>query len=235
MVREILTNKPARIAAVGVSLVLLLVACYALVEAWYSLSAENIVQYLSEARSWGPVVVIGMMILAIVFSPIPSAPITVAAGAAYGHLWGTVYALIGAELGALIAFEIARRLGQERAARLIGSYTLPRAAKSQIGLSLTVFALRLLPAVSFDVISYAAGLTILRRRWFALATAAGMIPATFLLSHAGAGLRNTDNALTNILGSLAGLGVLMILALLYIKKRRKVSVLPVDKYDAEGR
>ena len=94
--------------------------------------------------------------------------------------------------------------------------------------------MRLLPAISFDIVSYAAGLTILRRRWFALATATGMVPATFLLSHAGAGLRNTDSALTNILGSLAGLGVLMLLAALYVRKRRKVQGLSVEKYEAEN-
>ena len=44
-------------------------------------------------------------------SPIPSAPVALAAGAAYGHVWGTVQVVIGAELGALIAFGLARVLG----------------------------------------------------------------------------------------------------------------------------
>ena len=205
-----------------------------LTETSFSLSADDIVHLLHDARSWGPALIVGLMVLAIVFSPIPSAPIAVAAGAAYGHLWGTVYALIGAEIGALAAFEITRRLGQERAQRLIGSYTLPKAARSQLGLAITVFAMRLFPAISFDVVSYAAGLTVLQRRWFALATAAGMVPATFLLSHAGAGLRNTDNALIDILGSLAGLGVLMLVAFLYVKKRRGVQRLTVETYDADN-
>lgn len=234
MAPEILTKRPGCLAAAIGVFSLMLAGGYVLTETSYSLSAEDIVNLLHDARSWGPALIVGMMVLAIVFSPLPSAPITVAAGAAYGHLWGTVYALIGAELGALAAFEIARRLGRERATRLIGSYTLPWAARSQVGLSLLVFTLRLLPAVSFDVISYAAGLTVLRRRWFALATAAGMIPATFLLSHAGAGLGNADNALTDILVSLAGLGVLMLVAVLYVKKRRQVQRLPAETFDAEN-
>ncbi len=48
------------------------------------------------------------MILAILVSPIPSAPIAVAAGAAYGHTWGRLYVLLGAECGALAAFGLAR-------------------------------------------------------------------------------------------------------------------------------
>ena len=53
------------------------------------------------------------MTLAIVMSPIPSAPIALAAGAAYGHLWGAVYVAAGSLSGALIAFGIARFLGRE--------------------------------------------------------------------------------------------------------------------------
>ena len=60
---------------------------------------------------WGPVMVVGLMTAAIVFSPAPSAPIALAAGAAYGHVWGTGYILVGALAGAMIAFGIARLLG----------------------------------------------------------------------------------------------------------------------------
>jgi len=36
----------------------------------------------------GPLALIGLMVLAIVASPIPSGPIAVAVGALYGTLWG---------------------------------------------------------------------------------------------------------------------------------------------------
>ena len=61
-----------------------------------------------------------------------------------------------------------------------------------------------------DVISYAAGLTPLKRRWFALATIAGMVPATFLLSHAGAGSRGSPAGLQQLLTGLGGLGLLVL-------------------------
>jgi uncharacterized membrane protein YdjX (TVP38/TMEM64 family) len=44
---------------------------------------------------------------------------------------------------------------------------------------------RLLPFISFDVVSYAAGLTALTFWRFALATLAGILPASFLLAHFG--------------------------------------------------
>jgi len=134
----------------------------------------------------GPLTVIGLLALAIVISPIPSAPIALASGAAYGHWWGTLYVLIGAELGAFIAFFIARALGYEILQNWFGKDRLEQGLLgSQNALMGIVFVTRLLPFISFDLVSYAAGLTSLSIWRFALATLAGIIPASFLLSHFG--------------------------------------------------
>jgi uncharacterized membrane protein YdjX (TVP38/TMEM64 family) len=186
---------------------------------WWS--SDDVVVHIRNAGQWGPAALVVIMAAAIVLSPIPSAPITLAAGAVYGHFWGTVYALAGAEIGALIAFELARCFGRDRISRWFGKGALPSMVDSQIGLAAAVFVARLLPAVSFDVISYAAGLTRLRRLWFAIATAAGMIPATFLLSHAGAGLIAIDGEGKEILFSLAGLALLSIIGLVVGVSRSK--------------
>jgi uncharacterized membrane protein YdjX (TVP38/TMEM64 family) len=133
----------------------------------------------------GPLAVIGLMTLAILVSPIPSAPIALAAGAAYGHTWGTAYIVIGAELGALGAFGIGRLLGHDALHRWFGDRLPKTRLRSQGALMAIVFASRLLPFVSFDVVSYAAGLTKLTLWRFALATLAGILPASFLLAHFG--------------------------------------------------
>jgi uncharacterized membrane protein YdjX (TVP38/TMEM64 family) len=133
----------------------------------------------------GPLALIGLMALAIVVSPLPSAPIAMAAGAVYGHYWGTLYVVIGAELGAITAFAIARFTGGETLRRWFGDRLEVGLLGSQNHLTALVFALRLLPFVSFDVVSYAAGLTRLRFWRFSLATLAGVTPIAFLLSHFG--------------------------------------------------
>ena len=48
----------------------------------------------ARAGFWGTVLIVTLMTIAIVASPIPRAPIALAAGAAYGHLWGTVQVVI---------------------------------------------------------------------------------------------------------------------------------------------
>ena len=128
---------------------------------------------------------IGLMTLAILVSPIPSAPVAVAAGAAYGHIWGTLYVLLGAEAGALAAFGVARLLGYEALHRWFGERLSAGLLGSQNGLMGIVFVSRLLPFISFDLVSYAAGLTALSFWRFAIATLAGIVPASFLLAHFG--------------------------------------------------
>lgn len=167
----------------------------------------------------GPLAVIGLMTLAILVSPIPSAPIALAAGAAYGHTWGTVYVVLGAELGALAAFGLARLLGRVALQRWLGSRLPKSRFGSQGALMAIVFATRLLPFISFDVVSYAAGLTTLSLWRFALATFAGILPASFLLAHFGGEMATGE--LDRILFGVLALGLLtgVPLVLHFLRKR----------------
>lgn len=137
----------------------------------------------------GSIALIGLMVLAIVASPIPSGPIAVAAGAVYGTLWGGAIVVTGALLGAFAAFGAARYLGFDAVRRssnpVLRYIATPR---SQFGLMLIVFASRLIPFISFDAVSSAAGITCLSFGRFALATFLGVVPICFALAAAGAGM-----------------------------------------------
>lgn len=169
----------------------------------------------------GPFAVIGLMTLAILVSPIPSAPIALAAGAAYGHTWGTAYIVLGAELGALGAFGIGRLLGHDALHRWFGDRLPKTRLRSQGALMAIVFASRLLPFVSFDVVSYAAGLTTLSLWRFALATLAGILPASFLLAHFGGEMATGE--LDRILLAVLALGLVtgVPLAVHFLRARRR--------------
>ncbi|WP_114011668.1 TVP38/TMEM64 family protein [Cohaesibacter intestini] len=134
---------------------------------------------------WGPLLIVGMMATAVVFSPLPSAPIAVAAGAAYGHIGGTVSVVLGASLGAVIAFLLARWLGQDFVRKWSVLPDRHFLQPSQRALMLTVIAARLIPFVSFDAVSYAAGLTKLSLFNFSVATVLGLMPMSFFLAHIG--------------------------------------------------
>jgi uncharacterized membrane protein YdjX (TVP38/TMEM64 family) len=79
-----------------------------------SLERENLRDWIHAAGLLGPVLVVLLMMIAIVASPLPSAPIALAAGAAYGHTFGTLLVVLGAELGALAAFLLARPFVERR-------------------------------------------------------------------------------------------------------------------------
>ncbi|SMX49761.1 TVP38/TMEM64 family protein [Maliponia aquimaris] len=153
---------------------------------------EDLQRWIDAAGLLGPVLVVALMTIAIVASPLPSAPVALAAGAAYGHTFGTILVVIGAEFGALAAFLLARGLGRPFVERHLGRKLGEGFLGSQNTLTLLVFGSRLLPFLSFDMISYAAGLSQLHLWRFAVATLAGIIPASFLLAHFGSEAMNGD-------------------------------------------
>lgn len=174
---------------------------------------------LIELGVWGPVAIVSLMAIAIMVSPIPSAPIAVAAGAAYGHTWGTVYVLLGAEAGAIGAFFIARFFGHQLLHRWFGEKMSMGWLGSQSALMGIVFISRLLPFVSFDLVSYGAGLTVLSFWRFAIATLAGIVPASFLLAHFGGEMASGQTK--QIIVSVVALGGITLIPLIakFVKNR----------------
>jgi uncharacterized membrane protein YdjX (TVP38/TMEM64 family) len=210
------------VAIVALGLVALGVWWFApsmLFDAQQLLDREALEALVARAGLWGPLLIISLMTVAVVASPIPSAPIALAAGAAYGHVWGTVQVVIGAELGALIAFGLARVLGHDVLRRVFGASVDAGLLGSQNALTGTVFASRLMPFVSFDIISYAAGLSRLQTWRFALATLAGIVPASFVLAHFGGEAISGDLGRTT--WAVLGLGLITGLPLLWIATRRQ--------------
>ncbi len=169
--------------------------------------------------NFGPLLLIALLALAIVFNPLPSAPIALAAGAVYGHSFGTIYIVVGAELGAIIAFLIARIAGHGLASKYLGSNLSLGRFGSQNALTAIVFISRLIPFMSFDLVSYAAGLTPIKFWRFAVATLLGLIPISFALAHMGEEIITTDEkAYLVVIVLLVGLLTLAPLALKYMRK-----------------
>lgn len=90
--------------AVGAAVVLALAAAYWVLSETGALAVlvdeQRLRGWIDQLGFWGPLAIVALMTAAIVMSPIPSGPIALAAGAAYGPLWGTVWVVIGAEGGA---------------------------------------------------------------------------------------------------------------------------------------
>lgn len=183
------------------ALILLGLACLGLI-IYFILDAYNafstlqdgqvVLRYIQSLGLLGPIMVVLLMTIAIMVSPLPSAPIAIAAGAAYGHTWGTLYVLLGSVSGAVGAFYVARTLGYDYIKKLTDDYIPSKFLKSQHALMGLVFVSRLMPFLSFDVISYAAGLSALVFWRFVVATLFGIAPASFFLAHVGSEMASTE-------------------------------------------
>jgi uncharacterized membrane protein YdjX (TVP38/TMEM64 family) len=149
------------------------------------LTPDRITEFLESTGIWAPLVFVAVMALAVVVSPIPSLPLDIAAGAFFGWLGGGLLAVVGATIGAAASFAIARWLGREFVERLVGGHVSFCAECSDMLLTGAVLGSRLVPVLSFDVVSYGAGLTAMSMPRFVLATAVGTAPLTFLYTWAG--------------------------------------------------
>lgn len=149
---------------------------------------------LPDLGAWGPVAIIVFRYLAALSGFVPSSPVLLAAGATEGIVLGSIYVLIGAQLGALTAFVIGRHLGRDYVARKgwleslaktkFGGWLLDEKA-SQGRLMAAVFYCRLIPGINLDALSYVAGATPIAMWRFALATFGALVPYTVLLVAVG--------------------------------------------------
>ena len=155
-----------------------------------------------------PLAYIVIRAVGIVMSVIPNAPLDIAGGVAFGPFWGTVYALIGSELGAVACFILARILGREAISRLLHRRIVFGDRVAQRQMAYIVFFARLEPVFSFALVSYGAGLTRMSLRAFAVSTLLGMTPGTILLNYYGMNLFSRVNPLLQ-----AGLGLVLVILL----------------------
>jgi len=154
-----------------------------------AITREKVIEWVGQTGAFGPVVIVLLMAVAIVFSPLPSAPIALASGALYGHYFGSLLVVVGAVAGAMAAFALSRYAGRDAVARWVGEdlHSIPwlQAAKSQNSLTAIVFFSRMIPFISFDAVSWLAGLTPITLARFFWATTFGVLPVSFLLGHFG--------------------------------------------------
>ena len=149
------------------------------------LAGESLEDIKGLILSWGvaaPLMSILMMTMQAIIAPLPAFLITAVNGLVFGLYWGTLISWIGAMCGALVSFMMSRffykSFSQKIRSHKKGIEYIER-LESRYGFKVILTA-RLLPFISFDFISYAAGLSKIKVRSFILATGIGMLPATIV-------------------------------------------------------
>lgn len=153
--------------------------------------------YLLGFGAWAPVVSALLMLLQSVVAPLPAFVVTFSNGMLFGWAWGALLSWSSAMTGAALCFWIARAFGRPVVERLVGSSSALEISDlffERYG-DRAVLVARLLPFVSFDIVSYGAGLTSIGFRRFFLATGLGQLPATLVYSYLGQNLTGSVRVL----------------------------------------
>ena len=157
------------------------------VRAWF-MQIEGHVQSLGPI---GPVVMVLAYVLCTVLF-IPGSAITIGAGTLFGLSTGFIVVVIGANLGALTSFLLARSFLREKVTSWASANPKFRSLDQAIGKQgfKMVLLTRLSPVFPFVLLNYLLGLTAVRTPSYVLANLLGMLPATFLFVYIGAAARD---------------------------------------------
>jgi uncharacterized membrane protein YdjX (TVP38/TMEM64 family) len=163
------------------------IAWWAFTHAGLNLSnSTHLVEWMRRLDLVGIPIYVGFLALAIIISPIPSTPITIAAGAAWGPLVAGLYGVVGIFLGCLVAYFIGRTLGRSAVQVLTGKVVYLSRHRGNAYLGWLMFVTHLIPVLPFDLMSYGAGISGMSFPIYAATTLLGVIPCTFFLTYMGA-------------------------------------------------
>ena len=214
-------NKTLLRGLLGLTLLAAVVAAVALRDRFDADALEN---WVNSAGAAGPIVFMALYALATVLF-LPGSVITLAGGALFGPVWGTLWNLTGATIGASLAFLISRYLGADWVARRAG----PRLSRLNDGVTAEgwrfVAFVRLVPLFPFNLLNYALGLTRIPFVAYVLATWVFMLPGAFdytWLGYAGReALAGGEGMIRNVSIALALLATVAFLPRLVRKLREK--------------
>ncbi len=140
--------------------------------------------WLQDLGFWAPVVFVLLWVLwAVLF--LPGAVLGLAGGALFGPVWGVLWTLTGATLGASMAFLAARFVASDWvAARAGGRLKLLLDGVEAEGWRFVALT-RLVPLFPYNLLNYALGLTGIRFPVYVLTTLVCMAPGTIAFTYLG--------------------------------------------------
>jgi uncharacterized membrane protein YdjX (TVP38/TMEM64 family) len=153
-----------------------------------------------------------LVYIAVTGLSLPGASIlTLAGGAVFGLLWGTLIVSFASSIGATLAFLAARFLFRDAVNTRFGHQLKEIDTGIARDGAFYLFTLRLVPLIPFFVINLVMGLTVLKTRTFYWVSQVGMLAGTLVYVNAGTQLAKLES-LSGILspalvGSFALLGV----------------------------
>ncbi len=142
--------------------------------------------FIAKYGKWAMLVSALLMIFQSIMAPLPAFFITLTNANLFGWWQGCILSFVSSMAGAALCFYIARILGRDVVEKICtkGALNQIEVFFEKQGKKCILIA-RLLPFISFDIVSYAAGLTAMDFGGFFLATGLGQLPACIVYSYVG--------------------------------------------------
>lgn len=188
------------------------------------LDLDSLKEYILSFGVWAPIISFILMILQSIAAPLPAFLITFANAALFGWVKGAILSWSSAMAGAAVCFFIAKYLGRDVVEKLTSKFAIESVDSffEKYGKH-TILIARLLPFMSFDLVSYAAGLTSMSFISFFVATGIGQLPATIVYSYVGGMLTGGAKLMMMGILTLTALSVLIyVMKKIYNEKQVKV-------------
>ena len=187
------------------------------------LDLDSLKEYILSFGVWAPIISFILMILQSIAAPLPAFLITFANAALFGWVKGAILSWSSAMVGAAVCFFIAKYLGRDVVEKLTSKFAIESVDSffEKYGKH-TILIARLLPFMSFDLVSYAAGLTSMSFISFFVATGIGQLPATIVYSYVGGMLTGGAKLMMMGILTLTALSVLIyVMKKIYNEKQVK--------------
>lgn len=151
--------------------------------------AADIQGFVAGFGPWASAVYMGLFaLLPAVFFPV--AVLALAGGLLFGLWAGSIYTFLGAMVNCTVMFWLARTVGYGKVKALVASRLSEKWQNRLNGAAgrqgfLLLIILRLIPAMPYNLINYAFGLTRMSYGAYLLASAVGIIPGTLVFINIG--------------------------------------------------
>ncbi len=157
------------------------------------LDPEGLRDFLHSFGIVAPIIWI-LLYLVAVFIPYATTVMTIAAGLAFGTVWGAALTFSVTIFANLLPFTVARKLGRKWVEARVRGTRLQRYADAiNRNAFLVVFYLRLIPSIPYELQNYVAGVTRITYGRFILASTLGIGPIILILTFLGDALLAPDS------------------------------------------
>lgn len=135
--------------------------------------------WVDERGFWGRVLFVGVIVLQVIIAFIPAEPLEIAAGYAFGAVWGTLLDWLGLVIGTTIVFLFVRKIGVKAVEVFFPREKIDsvKYLNNEKALNATAFILFLIPGTPKDLLTYIAGLTKIRLLPWIVLTSIARIPS----------------------------------------------------------